>query len=392
MVSNLLMVARGLIAALLFCSCAAFGQLSGRLFLDKEIYAPGEPVFLYFEVKNAGSTTQKIMQADPYSFCSGYKIKFSTDPGEKPSCAGYGFAGSCLSSDRLLAPGAKYSERVLLNYDHELTSPGEYEVEASRSLWDGGSFASPILELNVQLHFRIEASGGPASAELKAWRDQLRSKDPLQRREAARVIASLAPPSMEEVLLGFADDPELRSWAPLGLSRLNTARSIEALAELVRNAAPGTAEHMQSAEFLARTGDSKWFPLLAEVARKKAQISSYVAYAAQAGGEKALPLLLELLQSPDKDFTQLNATMALGDTGSRDAIPILLNLLKNPNLDVSSRAVYGLRQLTHRTFGNETGDASPQDQFLAWLQWWTREGSNAHIYKPGECSDFVPLN
>jgi hypothetical protein len=332
------------------------------------------------------------VQVDPYSSCGAYKIKFSTDPGEKSSCAGYGFSGSCFFPDRLLAPGATYSERILLNFGHELKSPGEYEIEASRSLRDSSSFASSILELNVHLRFHIEATGGPATAQLKAWLDQLRSKDPVQRREAARVLASLAPPSMEDVLLGFADDPELRSWAPLGLSRLNTVRSLEALAELVRTAAPGTAEHMQSAEFLARTGDSKWFPLLADVARRKAQISSHVAYAAQAGGEKALPLLLELLQSPDKNFTQLNATMALGDTGSRDAIPILLNLLKNPNPDISSRAVYGLRQLTHRTFGSATGDASPQDQFPAWLQWWTREGSTARIYKSGECSDFVPLN
>lgn len=388
--SGLSMVARGLLTMFLLCS-GAFGQLEGRFFLDKESYAPGEPVFLYFEVENTGSTAQKISQADPYSFCSGYSIKVSNDPSETSSCAAFGFGGSCLSSERSMAPDEKHSERILLNYDHELKSPGEYEVDASRTMSDG-SFVSPVLVVKTHLRFHIEATGGPSAEQLESWLNQLHSKDLSRRNEAARVLASLAPPSLEDVLLGFAGDPELRRWAPLALSRLNNERSLAALAELVRNAQPGSSEHIQSAEFLARTGDIKWFPLLADVARRKAQISNYVAYAAQAGGDKALPLLLELLQSPDKEFTQLNATMALGDTGSRDAIPILLNLLKNPNPDLSSRAVYALRLLTHRTFGSETRDASAADQFPAWMQWWIREGKTAHIYKTSECGDFVHLN
>jgi hypothetical protein len=386
------MSARCLIAILLCCSCGAFGQLNGRLYLDKESYAPGEPVFLRFEVKNEGQTAQNIIQADPYSFCSGYTVNVSGDPGAQTSCAGYGMAGSCLSSSKPLAPGQKYSERILLNYNHQIRTPGEYDVDASRSLTDGKNFTSPILEVKVHLHFRIEQGGESPSAELQPWVNQLHSKDILEKVEAARVLASLAPASLQDVLLGFADDRDLRPWAPLALSRLHTERSLAALEELVRTGEPGSSEHLQSAEFLAQTGDIKWFPLLAEVARKKGQISNYVTDAAQVGGEKALPLLLELLQSPDKEFTQLNAAMAMGDTGSRDAVPILLNLLKNPNPDLSDRAVYSLRQVTHRSYGNGHETVSARDQFATWLQWWNREGSSARIYKARECGDFVPLN
>lgn len=386
------MSARCLIALLLCCSSGAFGQLSGRLYLDKESYTPGEPVFLRFEVKNEGQTAQSIILADPYSSCYGYSVNVSGDPGAQFSCAGYGMAVSCLSSSKPLAPSEKYSDHILLNYNHQIKTPGEYDVDASRSLTDGTDFTFPILEVKVHLHFRIEQTGETSSVELQPWVNQLHSKDILKKLEAARVLASLAPASLEDVLLGFADDRDLRQWAPLALSRLHTERALAALEQLVRTGKPGSSEHLQSAEFLAQTRDIKWFPLLAEVAREKGQIANYVSYAAQAGGEKALPLLLELLQSPDKEFTQLNAAMAIGDTGSLDAVPILLNLLKNPNSDLSERAVYSLRQLTHRTYEGGDGTVSARDQFPAWLQWWNREGSSARIYKAGECGDFVPLN
>ena len=49
-------------------SSLCFGQLSGRFYLDREAYAPGEPVFLYFEVTNNGADAYNILAADPYSF------------------------------------------------------------------------------------------------------------------------------------------------------------------------------------------------------------------------------------------------------------------------------------------------------------------------------------
>ena len=75
---------------------------------------------------------------------------------------------------------------------------------------------------------------------------QLHSKDIQQKMEAGRILASLAPVSLEDVLLGFADDRDLRPWAPLALSRLHTERGLAALAELVRTGQPGSYEHMQA--------------------------------------------------------------------------------------------------------------------------------------------------
>jgi len=48
-----------------FWSTLLFGQVSGRLYLEKETFAPGEPVFLYSEVTNTGTEALEINHADP---------------------------------------------------------------------------------------------------------------------------------------------------------------------------------------------------------------------------------------------------------------------------------------------------------------------------------------
>jgi hypothetical protein len=82
-------------------------------------------------------------------------------------------------------------------------------------------------------------------------------------------------------------------------------------------------EQIEAAQYLARTNDQSWYPLLRDAAEKNARISSYPAYAAELGGEKILPVLVALEKSPDTKFTHLNAVMAMGSTGSRAAILVI---------------------------------------------------------------------
>jgi HEAT repeats len=376
-------------------TCAA--QITGRFFLEKETYAAGEPVLLYFEVINIGSEAVNIPVADPYSFCSGYGIQVSSDPKPASSCASGGIVGSCLSSDTALKPGEKRIERILLNDEHDVRTPGTYVVEAERSLGYAPTSvnyfeaAKSEVEVREKLLFRVDADASVDEASLQAWVQQLKSDDEAKRREAARVLAALAPPSLEELLLGFCDSPEFRMWAPRAMHGLNTPRSLQALADLLKKTEPGTYEHMKSADFLAETGDAKWFPMLREVAEKKPNIANYVDNAASSGGEQSLPLLLTLMQSPDKEFTRINAVTALGYTGSRAAVPILLHLLRGDDLDIAQRALFALRQLTHRTEDDAMWSEHPQEHYAKWATWWSREGSTAPIYKASECGEFKPL-
>jgi len=205
-----------------------------------------------------------------------------------------------------------------------------------------------------------------------------------------RRISVIVEGQLEDVLLAFADNPEFREFAPLAFHRLNTQRSMKALANLVKKTEVGSYENIKSADYLAESNDPQWFPLLQDVAQKHAQISNYVDDAAELGGDGMLPTLVSLLSSPDKEFTRINAVTAMGSTGSRAAVPILLDLLKSSDTDIADRARYGLRMLTHRTPSDDQSE-SLQSEYPKWRQWWAREGSSAPIYKPTECGNLIPL-
>jgi len=382
---------------LLLClSARAEGQVSGQFYVEKSAFARGEPVFLYFEVTNNGAKAENLHQADPYSFCSGYQVSVSSDPTPKSSCAPGGIAGSCLSSYVVLQPGKKHVERLLLNVEHEIDKAGEYSVDAVRTLshanadLDYFKANKETLEVRATLYFRVEQNAPSDLNAFQSWVNQLRSTDPIKRREAARVLASVAPQSLEDTLLTFADNADIRPFAPLAFHRLNTVRSMGAMAELLRKAEPGTYEHMKSADYLAESGDRQWYPLLLEVAQKNARIASYVDDAAELGGDRMLPSLVALANSPDKEFTSINAVTAMGSTGSRTAVPILLDLLRSPDTEIADRARYALRVLTHRTASDDQNE-NPQSQYPKWSQWWAREGATARIYKTTECGDFILL-
>jgi hypothetical protein len=371
--------------------------MSGEFYLEKSTFARGEPIFLYFQVVNDGPKGENLHSADPYSLCSGYQISVSTDPSITSSCALAGVGGSCASSYALLPPGKKRIERVLLNIDHKVDAPGDYSVEALRNLphasVDANYFTDATkgtLQTHTTLYFRVDQNATQDARAFQPWLDQLHSVDPVKRHEAALTLASVAPRYLEDTLLAFADIPEFRPFAPLAFHRLNTPRSLAAMAQLLRKTEAGAPEHMQSADYLAESDDLQWFPLLREVGQKNARISSYLADAAELGGDKMLPTLVALLGSPDTKFTRLNAVMAMGWTGSRAAVPILLELLRNPDEDIADRARYGLRLLTHRMTSNDQGEAA-QSEYPKWSQWWAHEGGNAPIYKAKECGDFTPL-
>ncbi len=384
------------VTVLIFWTAFAAGQVSGQFYMEKSTFAPGEPVFLYFEVTNDGSKSVNLQQADPYSFCSGYQISVSTDPGPKSSCGPGGIAGSCLSSDVALQPGKKRIERILLNFEHNISAPADYEVEAVRYLAHAGTdvdyfkATKNTLEVRAKLNFLVDQNTESNPMAFQPWVNQLRSTDPEKRREAARTLASVAPPSLQDALLAFADNPEFRQFAPMAFYHLHTPRSMTALADLLKKTEVGSYEHIKSADYLAESGESQWFPLLEDVARKHAQISNYVDDAAELGGDRMLPTLIALTHSSDRELTRINAVTGMGYTGSRAAVPILIDLLRNPDTEIGDRARFGLHLLTHRTASGDLHD-NPQSQYSTWSQWWARDGTTAPVYKATECGDFSPL-
>jgi HEAT repeat protein len=261
---------RLLFAIALFWPTATPAQVSGRFFFRREAFAPGEPVFLYFEATNTGTEARELSRLDTYSACSTHQIRVSSDPDPKLSWELSAFAGSCFSFLLGLPPGESRIQRIVLNYGHNIDGAGVYGIDVVAQL---PSDTENFIELRQHLQFRVDKSAAPDSEVIPDLLAQLKSKDCAVREEAAVALTSVAPPSLEDLFLSFAGDSEFRRWAPLAFYKLDTPSSLEAMANLLRASEPGSEESLQSARFLAKTGDPKWYPLLLEFAQKHTRIS-----------------------------------------------------------------------------------------------------------------------
>jgi hypothetical protein len=389
-----------------FCHAQVIGVFS----LPQSTFAPGEPVVLSLTLHNEGKETEEVRTADPYSFCSGYTIHITRDATQQPAC-NQGYAGSCLSGVISLAPGASHTERILLNYQNDSSGdlgapvrlPGDYTVDASREIAyatpvDSRIFTSPDhSETHQVFHLRVDDALELSPTVYAPYIQQLTSKDDEVRREAARILATLAPPALEPLLLTFATskDSVLKQFAPLALSNLATKASLAALAQMLLSSAPGSYESMTSADYLGKTHDPVWFPLLIEIADQ--QGGMYLSYAAESGGDTAIPALLARLHIPDSNSRDA-AIYALGYTGSRAAVPLLISLTgaeasqkEAAGLNVALSANAALRQLTHLYAEQGSDDTLVPSWRTHWQQWWLTSGASAPIYKPGECVADKPL-
>jgi hypothetical protein len=376
-------------------------QVTGTFSLEKSTFAPGEPVFLTLTLHNEGKDSAEVHTADPYSFCSGYKIHITRDAAPEPACF-QGYGGSCMSGALSLGPGASHSERLLLNYRNNsqgdlgapVSLPGDYTVDASRDIAyaplgsNSRVYTAPDHSVVHQtFHLKVDNALELSPTVYAPYIRPLDSKDDQVRREAARTLATLAPPALEPLLLTFATSKDyvLKQFAPLALANLATKTSLSALAQMLLYTEPGTYEYMTAAEKLGQTHDPAWLPLLLEVADQHGAM--YLSYAAESGGDAAIPALLVRLRHHNPN-TRNAAIYALGRTGSRAAVPLLINLLglqANPNegdgKDTAISANVALRQLTHiYAEQGSGGEAIP-----SWQQWWRTSGSSATIYRPGEC-------
>lgn len=369
----------------LLASASAAAELTGSFYLEKETFARGEPVFLYLKLTNTGQDTAELTTSDPdQPACSGIDIKVSSDRSLSRD-SGCALNGGQFESRQLLS-GQTYTLRYLLNFHHDIAAPGDYWVEAKYAGSPIGVNATVVkTEAKIDFHVGTEAL---AAGDWKPWLDQLKSRKSEERQEAAKTLASVAPPSLEEILLGFGDSEEFRMYSTMALHRLNTPRSIEALAQYMEG--PQTNEQIEAAQYLAETNDEKWYPLLRDAAQKNPRNSTYPISAAQLGGEKMLPVLVALAKSPDS-ITRMNAVAAMGYTRSRGAIPILLDRLKDPDVQVGYRAAYGLRQLTHRTSYGPVESPPLPAQYDMWSHWWQTEGATAPIYGNLDRGEVIPL-
>lgn len=394
----------GLVPALLPPGAGA--QLDGSFSLSKESFLAGEPIFLSFTVKNNGTQPLRIPTADPMSFCGGYtfELQGARDRDALPCMGGYG--GSCLSSDTALAPGKSYTDHILLNRRYDLRQPGAYSLHVTHRIHYGLAaedyrylFADGIdQDFEDNLEIVIEPSQpDDLKPEFARYERDLGANDQTTRREAAQVIAYLAPAFMEPVIVSMLHEADLEEYGVEGLRNLGTQSAHRALGDFVQHAQPTntTGPYQTALRYLGEIGDSSDIPILLDVATANAPDSASrdfaIESAGQAGGAAAVPALERELVDPSID-TQQDAVRALYLTGSRAAVPVLISLLRSPEWRVSGTAEFGLESLTHWS-GADTKEMKPPppDTYTRWLRWWTTQGHIAPIFKPDECGKIEPL-
>jgi hypothetical protein len=384
---------RGLLAVLLglFLTSTASAQLEARLYLDKDKYQVGEPIYLRFELKNNSTERLVGLTGSSYSFCGGYQIEISSDPSaDLSSCSPLGFGGSCIGGVWAISPAETLHDKVLLNYEHDLSKPGIYNVRASRTLSGG-------INIKTESLFHIVVEDGNPENLIETFRPyvaDLHSKDEERQSETARVIGSLAPPFLEDTIISMLDSAVTRPFALIGLRHLNTSRSREALGKIVQGTSGYSYDKAQAIKYLSEMEDKKYFPLLLDEAKKQQpnQARDYVLAAAQLGGEDAMPYVASLVASNDA-FSRANGVMALPLTGSRRALPALIDLLRSPDSDLARLASIGLIRLSHRSplEAGQWFSNSPSNEYANWISWWRLRGADAPIYGPSQCGKIEAL-
>ena len=286
-------------------------QTAGQFYLEKQVFSRGEPVFLYFRIPDHSPfSIASFSNGNEQPMCSGVAVKVSSDPSAPTASCPLLPDSLCVMNgkpaDSLSGPQPQTKiVRFLLNYQHKIDQPGEYWVDADKRERVGEALVSA----HAKLRFSIDPEKPRYSAEkLQVWIERLKSPDIDTHLEAARVLASVAPPEFQDTLLEFAHDPVLSRYAPLAFHRLHTQRSLIALANMVRNSPIGSTESLEAAHYLAEDGGKYWFPVLRGAASQRPDVG-YLLYAAEAAGDGIIVELRSLASIPDH---HLEATEALG--------------------------------------------------------------------------------
>jgi hypothetical protein len=361
-------------------------SLAAKISMAKEEYLAGEPVYVHFEVTNVGKDAVLYTAGDPYSStCGGYQIELSRgSEAEGWSCARTTNT-DCLAVNPMLAPGETERQNILVNFAHDVSKPGEYEVNAVRTLnyWPlTGEATRPADAKSFKYETKLKIQVVAGDRELlksiyQVYVKNLGSQDDEIQRDAERAIASGAPPWLEDTIVGMLRRSTSREFALLGLKNLNTPRSREELAKIVNDTSPETQENETAVEYLGQMGDKKYLPMLLELAKKEAASGDrgYVLAAAELGGDEAVALLKELLANKDANV-RTTAVLGLGKTGSRQAVETLVDAMKIANADFQAVVGAALAELTHQS------RQGPED----WEKWWESDGKSARIYSVKECT------
>ena len=398
---------QSLLASILLCTPLWVRQgtseaVQARYYPSKETFLAGEPVFILLELHNSETKPLEIVAVTNSGLCAllmGLQVEVN---GAKPRmyqapyCQG-GFVGSCLGGVVELGSEETHLQRYLLNDWFDLEEAGIYSVRISQELGlrqPGDNQKTPLGRVEGRFSLSIVPATEPTLRQAyEPILRQLSSSDPMLRYEARNIIATMAPPFLEDIIVGFgySSDPSEQSAAVTALERLNTPRSRTELARLARETEG--AVRQQAIFALGRIGNLAHLPLMQELASCEDRYVQHAAIrsAGRVGGQDAVAFLRLLLRSDDPAVRH-DAVFGLANTGSRDAVAAIIEMLQDPDPMVRQSATIALPGITHRSVPGDMQDrAKAKEAARRWARWWVLNWDKAEVFGPTDCGPVLEL-
>jgi hypothetical protein len=167
-----------------------------------------------FQPRKSRRPTFGIQIANALSPCAGYLFQIDGEKRADGTCDGLpGYY--CGSGTLQLAPGAKTTQRVLLNYYYEFPHAGPHHIHAKRTVtwWPaahdffGEHREQEVFDEDVELDLK-PANAVELRAVVSPYLGALASGDSQTREEAMQAILFLAPPFVEDTLLKMLDSED----------------------------------------------------------------------------------------------------------------------------------------------------------------------------------------
>ena len=145
----------GLLLALVGVA-AARAQLQGHISMAKNVYFAGEPVYVLFEYTNVGKDAVQYSMGDPYAEgCGGYKLEVSEKEAKGSANCKEPGANECIAGSEILAAGETRHQLILVNYAHDLSKAGNYEIHATQEMKYAAATGDVRLSATQQ-QFKVE--------------------------------------------------------------------------------------------------------------------------------------------------------------------------------------------------------------------------------------------
>lgn len=366
-------------------------QVSGRFYPEKEHYLVGEPIIIDLEVVNK---SPKAIELAEFNCAWGRANQFEVDgaPPKKRTelygCGQKAIAGDCLMGGQDIAAGGRFRERLLLEGNFELDSPGNYHVKARH---DFGANSSVVSEFDVSLR---APNPGELEAVYKPFLDDLRGRNLFVQDFAISALTQNPPPFAEAAILKLAesDNPSVATSSIEGLQKLATPATRAKLIEMASMVSPDYYQQ-PAIQALGEIGNPADCGAMLGIASKNLNYTQAEAYivAGRICREGAIPTLSGLIGASNSQLL-MGVAGGLANTSSRDAVPSLINLLQTSDSSVRRAAADGLATLTHLTSRHGIEDEeSAKRAYTDWQRWWAANGSTTPIYSGDQCAAPQPL-